>query len=1333
MTKTNLLIVLLIIQTCLVCAQKIEFKHITGADGLGSDMIHCITQDDDDFMWIGTENGLSRYNGYSCLNFLQSPTDSSSLSNNIVNSLALDNNHQLWIGTHQGLNKLDLRTYKITRFHSDEHDALDTHTIRSLLVSPDNKLWVGSDMGGLYCIDLNTHAIVNYSHNSLDSTSVVDNDIKSLLQDSQNRLFIGTNNGLDLFNPGTQTFTHLLKNESIAHLDLQKDGSILIGLIASGNYYLKLNNDLSLKKVTIPLEFVNKKVIPFSDSEGNLWLSISDHGILYCDDITQQPFLIKHNKNETLGISSNNTKTIFEDRFGDIWLGSFDAGINVFEKRHKPFMHIKDNNAPDGLQNNRVRAIYQDSEDNIWIGTKDGGTLSLFNRENFSFTHYKHSLLDPHSLSNDYIICMTEDKPGYLWVGTLNGLNYFDVKSGKSTVIYHDEKDVNSPNSNGIYALLKDSDDLYVGTVKYGLDIYNTRTHKWSHHQNNGNQGHLSDDRVKTLYKDKAENIWVGTQHGLNLYDKKMNTFEYFVNNPTDSNSISENYILSIHEDKHNNLWVGTSFGINLMNRQNNTFKTFTTADGLAGNFIKGILEDSEGHLWISTNNGLSRFNYTTKTFKNYNIHDGLQSNEFSPFVCCKTADGEMLFGGNNGFNLFDPLSIVDNQIIPRIVFTSFKLFNKEVAVGSSDSPLKSHISHTNSITLDYKQNVISFGYVALNYTSSENNRYAYKMEGFEEQWNDVNTKREANYTNLDAGDYIFRVKASNNDGHWNEKGVAIHLKVLPAPWRTWWAYALYLIITLVIIYWAYHNWVLKNKQKQEHEIDLLKINFFANISHEFRTPLSLIIAPLEKMLKNAHTEEEDKQLKMMHRNTRRLLNLVNQLLDFQKVGSGQLKRNNSLGDIVQFTKDLSHLFIELSDKKDIRFDFHSEMNKCNAMFDHNKMEKIIFNLLSNAFKFTPNNGHVSITLSLDKTNERLLIIEVKDNGIGIAPQEIDKVFSRFYQVQNHISNQGSGIGLALVKEYTEIHEGKISIESQPNEGACFKLHLPIVALNANKNNIPVITTIQQINTTLETNHNTKATQERDKPLLLLVEDNDDFRQLLKDDLSPYYTIQEASNGLMGLQKTLEHLPDLIISDVMMPKMDGNVLCQKIKNDKRTSHIPVILLSAQTTQEHYVAAFDSGADQYVTKPCSVDVLHSRIKSLLAHHKKSQELFQQKLDVTPSEITITSIDEELIQKALDIIEQNITNPNYSVDELSHELEISRGHLYRKIMSITGKSPSAFIRSIRLKRGAQLLRSSRLTVSEITYKVGFSSPKYFTKCFKAEFDTLPSQFSNKSIMD
>jgi signal transduction histidine kinase/DNA-binding response OmpR family regulator len=990
-----------------------------------------------------------------------------------------------------------------------------------------------------------------------------------------------------------------------------------------------------------------------------------------------------------------------------------------------------------------VNCFAEDKKGNLWIGTNGGG-LIYFDRAGNTFRTYLHNPSDPASLSSNIIVCLWIDRQQKLWIGTyFGGLNSFD---GSRFVRYqHVQADRKSIADDRIWAILEDSqDNLWIGTLGGGLELYD-REKKEFYHYRTGMTNSVRSDFISSLTEDREGNIWVGTANGVDVLKKQTRQFTHYGHDARDPKSLSHDNVYSIYEDSRDNIWVGTRIGLNLLNKKTGKFRIIRTENGLPDNTVFTVLEDSRRNMWVSTANGLSNIeirdtarlaeNLQDKyvlTFKNYNESDGLQGREFNDKAGFKTREGEIIFGGADGFNIIVPEQINLNAQIPNIVFTDFQIFNQSVLISKDyrgRSILTKALNETKHITLKYSENVFSIEFAALSYFHPEKNQYRYILHGFNKEWLSTGSElRKATFTNLNPGDYRFQVIASNNDGYWNETGISVDITVLPPWWRSQLAFAVYFLLVAGIILLSRKMLLdrarIRFKLEQEHleaqrirELDLLKTKFFTNVSHEFRTPLALITAPLEKISKTLHDPEQKKQVSMIQINAKRLLNLVNQLLDFRRLEVQEFKYNPSYGDIVGFIKEISYSFSDIAEKKHIRFSVNCELTRLDTSFDEDKLEKILFNLLSNAFKFTLENGIIDVEVTLLNPDEdRQLQIQVKDNGIGIDPGKQDKIFERFFQVdgQGTIINQGSGIGLSLTREFVKIHGGSISFESQPGQGSCFTVVLPLTR--------PEVHTETEIAAADEKGHLLGAK----KPLLLLVEDNEDFRFYLKDNLGQRFSIIEAANGQAGCEQALRYFPNLIVSDIIMPVMDGIGLCMQLKQDKRTSHIPIILLTSRASEEQRVEGFKAGADDYITKPFSFEILEIRILNLITERENLKKLFHKQIEIVPSEISITSMDEKLIQKALDTVEKNISNPDFSVEELSRVLGMSRVHLYKKLLSLTGKSPIEFIRSVRLKRAAQLILKSQLRISEIAYQVGFNNPKYFSRYFKQEFGILPSEY-------
>ncbi len=769
-----------------------------------------------------------------------------------------------------------------------------------------------------------------------------------------------------------------------------------------------------------------------------------------------------------------------------------------------------------------------------------------------------------------------------------------------------------------------------------------------------------------------------------------------------------------------------------------------------------GILEDNHHNLWISTKNGLSRFNpkeiddkgvALPSAFKNYYSNDGFQDNEYNAYSYFKNGRGEMFFGGINGFNAFYPDSLKENSTIPAVVITDFKVFNEDYKLDSS-------ITEINKIALHHNENFVSFEFAVLDYFAPEKNKYAYKLEGLEEDWNYVNNKNFANYTNLTPGEYCFRVKGSNNDGVWNEKGVSVSIIITPPWWATWWAYLIYGLCAFSLLYGFRRyernrlNW--KNQFKLDEvklmeraETDRMKSRFFANISHEFRTPLTLILGPSESIITKTTDENTKKQAGSIKKNAKRLLGLINQLLDLSKLEAGELKLKASFGNIVSFIKGITMSFESIAERKDITLKVNTTNDKIEIYFDKDKMTKILTNLLSNAFKFTT--AGEEITVAINETEKNSVEIIVRDTGIGISKEEIPKLFDRFYQVDSSQTREqeGTGIGLALTKELVELHKGTINVESKQGDLSAgqagwteFTIELPLGREHLSSDEIvELVEPVEEETIVNEEEYlsptsgiQTEMSNEivNDKTIILVVEDNAEVRKYIKDSLGEEHQVEEAVNGEQGVEKAEKIIPDLIISDIMMPKMDGNELTRLLKNDEKTSHIPIILLTAKSEQESKIEGLETGADAYLTKPFNAKELQVRIKNLINIRKKLQEKFRIGYFLPKQdEKKLSTLDEQFMYKVVEVIEQHISEEEFSIIEFAREVGMSRSQIHRKLRALTGKSPSRYIRMVRLTRGRKLIEERAGNISEIAYLVGFSSPIYFAKCFKDEYGFPPSE--------
>lgn len=1306
----------------------------------------------------------------------------------------------MWFGTASGLNRYDGYTFKVFRHRENDSTSINDDLIVKIQEGPDNKFWIDTRTGQCIFDPVSEKAMANtlaYCRQlSLPAASVID-----IVKDKQGCFwFAQAGYGASRYNPVAHTVKRFqrTKNNAPDITDMVADnaGNIWIvytdGLLegyntASGKliysnaelfkrpdelryrlfadaendlwiytdgmpqgafcYNIKSNNLIHYHR-DAPGNRLNNNLVTGiqQDNNGMIWI-ITDHGGVNLLSKRSGAIWYLENKPEDIkSISQNSINAIYRDNTGIIWLGTYKKGINYYHAniiKFPVYRHLLSDAR--SLPFDDVNRFVEDEKGNLWIGTNGGG-LIYYDRTTGNYRTYKHNPANANSISNDVIVSLCIDHNKKLWIGSYyGGLDCYDGQLFKH--YKHDPEDATSISDNSIWEIYEDAQQqLWVGTLSNGLDRYHPEIDGfYTYRKGNGS---INSNYIAALAEDQDGNLWIGTESGISVLNKKTGGVTYYQHNSKDQNSLSNSNITALLQDSRGNMWVATRDGLNFFDKAANSFRHFSEADGLSENNVLTLMEDNAHTLWLGTTNGLSRgwvqygANGSVKIqFRNYDERDGLQGREFNENAALKTKRGELIFGGANGFNIISPDAISHNTVVPEVVLTDLRVFDKSPQPGevfNNRVLLSTAISAIKEITLKYRENIFSLEFAALNYSNPEKNQYAYKLEGFNNDWLTTDgTHRTVTYTNLDPGKYVFRVKASNGDGVWNEKGTALLVTILPPFWRTIPAFMIYAILLAAILFAARRLTIQRAhmrfqlaQQKKEaervHELDLLKLKFFTNVSHEFRTPLSLIMAPVEKMLNTSREPEQKKQYQLIYRNARRLLALVNQLLDFRKLEMRELRLYPSLGDIVSFVKEVSCSFTDMAGARHIHFNFSTSIESLQISFDPDKIERILFNLLSNAFKFTPEHGNIQVLVGRE---ENFVSIQVKDSGIGIPTEDQDKIFERFFQhdVPGSMLNQGSGIGLAISKEFVRLHQGTISVTSEAGKGTCFTVLLPVNSAVTE----PVVSSQEELllEPAAEETTDVVSKSSRKKPVILIVDDNDDIRFYLKDNLRRNYTVYEAVNGAEGWEKTKQHQPDLVVSDVMMPVMDGMELCRTIKHDKQTSHIPIILLTARSAAEPKLEAFQVGANDYVTKPFSFEMLQSRIRNLLAQQEAMRKLFQKQLEVNPSEISITSVDEQFIRQAIDTVEQNISNPGFSVEDLSRALHMSRVALYKKLLALTGKSPLDFIKTIRLKRAAQLLEKSQFTISEIAYEVGFNNPKYFARTFKKEFGMLPSEYAGK----
>ena len=1359
----------------------LRFDRLSIRDGLSQKDVYALVQDRQGFMWLGTRYGLNRYDGYTFSVYRNIPFDAASLSDNWVLSLWEDRTEGLWVGTLRGLNRLDPATGRVVRYRHDPDEAhsLSHDLIWTIYEDRDGTLWVGTE-GGLNRFDRATGLATRYLYSGRlprEQRSDVlygiaaepearPHVIRGLCDDPADPevLWVGTERGLLRFDAQTGDYTRYMPDPD------DPDRSIVMD------------------------------VAPGPAAAGILWVTTNGGGLYRFDTRTRHFTAYRHDPHVPTSVGSDKLGSLYVDRTGVIWAGSFGHGMSKFHPAKGGFVwyrHVP--GLPNSLSHGDVWTVHEDHTGALWIGTNAG--LNRLRRETGTFTHYVHDPRDPYSLSSSNINFVFEDRTGTLWVGTYGGgLNRLDPGSGRFVHYRHDPGDATSLGNDFVSYLFEDRmGTLWVGTWGAGLHAFDRATGRFTRYRHNPKDASsLSDDRILDIYEDAAARLWVGTYDGLNQFIPGPSTalstgsaeganpgggrFLRYRHDLAEEDGLSHPGVYAIHERAREPgvLWLATpGGGLNRLDTRTGAFTHFTEQDGLSNNRVLSILEDDAGRLWMGTADGLSRLDPEDATFRTYTVNSGLQVKEFNPLSYFKGHSGELFFGGVDGLQAFFPDQIVEDPTPPPVVLTDLKLFNKPVSVGAG-STLPRPLSQMEAIRLGHRQKMITFEFVALHYLSPAQNQYAYRLDGFDEDWVMAGPQRSATYTNLHPGAYVFRVKAANSDGVWNEEGTSVRLVILPPFWRTPWFYGLCLLGLFSVAFLGYRMRVsnlkararalealvedrtqalVVEKQKTEEqaqrllEMDATKNRFFANVSHEFRTPLTLVTGLLEDLLAGAQgplAPALQEQHRRILRSARRLLRLVNQLLDLAKLESGRMELHRQPGDFVAFLRDLVRAFVPLAERRQLTLRFQTEWASQPLSFDPETLEKAFSNLLSNALKFTPEGGKVWVTLGIRMVGEvRVVEAVVKDTGPGIPRAALPRLFDRFEQVAGATTRAqgGTGIGLALAKELVEQHGGRILVESEPGFGSAFIVRIPFISFSGEKEIIDVDEEAEIWASTEEIEDSEWVVADDARPFdseppssepfkifgepkILIVEDNAEVRGYLRTHLEATYRILEAADGAAGLATAREAQPDLILSDVMMPEMDGHALCRALKADEQLRTIPVVLLTAKAGEQETVYGLESGADDYIVKPFSVRELKARVAALIRARRQAQRQFSREIVVQPAGITIQPEDEAFLERVLAVVEARLGESSFSAGAMADAVGLSRRQLERRLAEAAGETPAELLRRMRLERARQLLGARSGTIAEVAYAVGFRSPAHFSKAFRKAFGVSPSAFSENA---
>lgn len=1325
--------------------EQINFSYISINEGLSQSTVFSIDQDKRGNMWFATYDGVNKYDGYAFTVYQHDISDPNSIANDIARVVKTDSQGRIWIGTRDGLSYYDDEKDKFRNFFYDKQGkrlqvngiaelspeqllistlqgllmfdikeskfvdncfnpsmqkliastlckqgdhiyigttddglfiysipkatlekltpVLDQKQIQAVLQQSPTRLWVATEGAGLYLINPKTKEVTNYRHSPTDPRSISSNYIRSLALDSQNRLWVGTFNDLNIYHEGNNSFVSYSSN---------------------------------------PVE------------NGSL--------------------------------SQRSVRSIFMDSQGGMWLGTYFGGLNYYHPLKNRFKSVKRIPYQNSLNDNVVSCIVEDKDKNLWIGTNDGG-LNLFNPNTRRFTYYtlQEAERERGIGSNNIKAVYVDEEKELVYIGThAGGLNILHRKSGKME--HYNQKNSNLIDDN-VYAILPDGDgNIWLGTLS-ALVRFNPEKQTFTTIEKEKEGAPFTCKRITTIFQDTKKRIWIGGEDGLSIYNQINGELQR--NQLLPQSPVEQAFINCINETSNGTLWIGTREGIYGFNEQEKKIKHYTTANGLPNNVVYGILEDSSGKLWMSTNKGLTYFSPDAEKFRNFTESDGLQSNQFNSSSYCRTSTGQMYFGGINGITTFRPELLIDNPYTPSVIITKLQLFNKTVRPDDETGILTKNISETENITLQSWQTAFSIEFVVSNYISGQHNTFAYKLEGYDEEWYYLTDKRNVSYSNLPQGNYNFLVKAANSDGKWNPTPTMLQIIVLPVWYKTWWAIFLFLVtfagfITFVFrFFWMRKSMaaeleIERRDKVHQEEINQMKMRFFINISHELRTPLTLILAPLQEIMNKISDRWTRNQLEHIQRNANRLLHLVNQLMDYRRAELGVFELKVKKGNANQLVQENFLFYDKLAQHKKIIYTLHSELEEREVFFDPNYLELIVNNLLSNAFKYTK--AGQSITVSL-KEVEGWLLLQVSDTGTGIPINKQEKIFERFYQIESE--HVGSGIGLSLVQRLVDLHHGRIELDSEVGKGSTFSVYLPqdpsvykpteFATDDKTKEETRVHSTNAKSMYFADTEkvvNETIGSGDKKRGTILIVEDNNEIRHYLRSGLADLFNTLEASNGEEALDILKDSEVEVIITDVMMPVMDGIKLCKNVKQNIRTCHIPVIILSAKTDVKDQMEGLQVGADDYIPKPFSLAIITTKIQNMLRTRRRMLEKYSKSLEVEPEKITFNAMDEALLKRAVTVVEKNMDNIEFSTDEFARDMNMSRSNLHLKLKAITGESTIDFIRKIRFSEACKLLKDGRYTISEVSTMVGFNTPSYFATSFKKYFGCLPTEYIKKS---
>lgn len=1310
---------------CKTEAQQIVFRNYSVAEGLPSSTVRAIAQDQQGYMWFGTKNGLSRFDGYQFKNFQFSISDSSSLGNNFIHCITAFDSTHIWIGSENSIYILDLETERFTQF-----EPLEGKTVFDIYKAADGWVWITTRFHGLYRYHLTDQKLENFSADG-NPGSLSGNEVTKLAVDDTGNIWVGTYGfGIDVYNASTGTFTNHragkngLSNDFINCLYKGPDGTMWVGTMNGGlcRYQSQSKTFKAYRKDGTARSIQDDIVRSVCQaSNGKIYVG-TEKGVSILDPVSDSTIGNYSRTNDPFSISDNAVYSIFPDRSGTVWVGTFFGGVNYFAENGSAFNLYYPNGNAQSLKGRAVSSFLEDAPGKFWVGTEDGG-LHFFDSKTGSFRQYPF-LPNQQPLTYHNIHALMKDRQGAVWIGIFaGGVNVLDPKTGRVRYFSHVSGNEQTLNSNNIFCIYQDRDDkIWIGTDK-GLNLFDAANNRFIRIAEEGVRNTI----VYDIYEDANKTLWVATyNHGLLYYHKKSDQWHRLA---------TSSKLTSLYDDNNGNLWIGSDGGgLHRFNFRTRQLVFYNRTAGMNANVVFGIQQDDAGLIWVTTNNGIYSVDPVADKLRHFTRQDNLQSQQFNYKAFYKASDGMLMAGGIKGFNTFYPEQLIVPVPKPMVSFTNFQLFNKNVTLSTPESPLIKQINFTKQIDLQHDQTVIGIEFAALNSGTPEKLQYAYLLDGFDQDWNYVQEQRKATYTNLSPGTYTFRVKATAEEGNWDVGESVLKLVIHPPFYKTTLAYAIYIILLLLAGYAVYRYssaYIRKRNQikierlksKEEQAFYARKIEFFTVMAHEIRTPLSLIIAPLEKLLSLTKWQKEEwEQLTIMDENAERLMGLVNQLLDFRRIESDAHEIKKEPVEIVSVVQSIYARFSALPYQKNIEFTLATKISSRMVDADPEVLDKILSNLLINAFKFSRTRVNLSVAeISSSDPDESFIGISVEDDGIGIPEANIQNIFTKFFTTArgNHEYHNlgGSGIGLALASSLAEKHGGRLMVESREGFKTVFTLELPVPKLEGEESG--ELAAVQE-------DENTRP----GKPLVLVVEDDPAILSFLtKSFQAADFNVAKAENGKQALIRLEEATVDLIVSDLMMPEMDGMELCRKVKNNVQFSHIPMVLLTAKSNRESEIESIEMGADAYVLKPFKWKHLVAVVRNLIESRETLRLRYAEQPQSEITELTTNTQDRAFMENVVRIIEERIMDPQLSVEELSKNLAMSRSSLHKKLKSLSGHVPNELIKLVKLKHAARLLRQGGQSMAEIAYLSGFNSPSYFSRCFLQQFQVSPKEYAEK----